>query len=308
MSGVTYEHEEWCDAAGCDCGLEERRLGDELTAARAEVERLKASLAAEKAAHEATQAERDRWVEEWKEITKGIADDLKAKAEDAAALAREEVSSWVRTANALRDRAFAAEARADKAEADAKLWESALHERHRFVEAVLLQEAKTLTELAEAEKYRDEREKYWKAREAYLIADYDLAQRSIAFHAKRADAAELGAVVSPANVETLKGILRRDIKVQEWDINQLGSDDPRWAEARRVSDFAQTLLTRLERGGEAGPTHPGYTKEEVAALGRGLTREEFGPRCSCGHWRHDHETGGGCSGSCSCAAFDPKEG
>jgi hypothetical protein len=105
---------------------------------------------------------------------------------------------------------------------------------------------KACREVERLKKYRDDRETYWNTREADLIAANDLAQRSIEFHAKRADAAELGALVSPANVETLKAILRRDIKTQEWDLNQLGSDEPRWAEARRACDFAQMLLRRLE--------------------------------------------------------------
>lgn len=91
----------------------------------------------------------------------------------------------------------------------------------RAVEAVESEIRRIKDQVAGLEAYRDGREAHWKAREAYLLADYDLAQRSIAFHA-----------AAHATEKQAHAVTRRDRDTQERDAqgwrNQLNMYATAW--------------------------------------------------------------------------------
>jgi hypothetical protein len=112
----------------------------------------------------------------------------------------------------------------------------------------------------------------------------------------------------PHSLESLRAKLReteRDIQgaTERADGGMIRALDS-WAELYEAAIEAHIKPPAPSNAMGVTP-HVGYTREQLMALGRGLKREEFGPRCGCGHWRHDHEADGHCCATCLCTVFAP---
>jgi hypothetical protein len=117
-------------------------------------------------------------------------------------------------------------------------------------------------------KYRDGREQYWKAREAKLIADNDLAQQSIEFHAKRADAAE-------ARVKELEAAPRTVAEhlMSQYERVLLRRAEKAEAELTEVRDWVvevrnAVLLPLATQDNDLGKVAAGLDQSTVALLKR----------------------------------------